>query len=347
MYTLNREYASINILRALGLWSDGPAKSLPWRRTANPARCKEDVRPIFWALRPQSYVDRTSDWGEFPNGRWGNSAAASFGESNHYLFYLKNRESAEERLAMWGRELHSEQDVWDMMARYVTGEPSADGVKVARTPWTEGMMEPESSALIKDLTELNKRGVLTVNSQPRVNGLPSSHPVHGWGNPGGYVYQKAYLEFFTSQENIECLKQILPAYPQVNYHIVNNQGSNWTNCDAHQPVAVTWGVFRGKEIIQPTVVDPEAFQVWKEEAFSLWHDQWGSLYEEGSTSRGVIEHIINNYSLVNLVDNDFPLETCLFELVHKMLAARDGVVAGQAVDGSSTSPVHENGVCKN
>lgn len=41
------------------------------------------------------------------------------------------------------------------------------------------------------------------------------------------------------------------------------QGSNWTNCDAHQPVAVTWGVFRGKEIIQPTVVDPEAFQVWK------------------------------------------------------------------------------------
>lgn len=66
-------------------------------------------------------------------------------------------------------------------------------MQVARTPWTEGMMEPESSSLIKDLAELNKRGVLTVNSQPRVNGLPSSHPVHGWGNPGGYVYQKVSM----------------------------------------------------------------------------------------------------------------------------------------------------------
>ena len=29
------------------------------------------------------------------------------------------------------------------------------------------------------------------------------------------------------------------------------------------PIAVTWGVFPGKEISQPTVVDPVAFTVWK------------------------------------------------------------------------------------
>ena len=36
-----------------------------------------------------------------------------------------------------------------------------------------------------------------------------------------------------------------------------------TNCDPTQPIAVTWGVFPGKEIIQPTVVDPVSFQIWK------------------------------------------------------------------------------------
>lgn len=35
-----------------------------------------------------------------------------------------------------------------------------------------------------------------------------------------------------------------------------------TNCSS-SAIAVTWGVFPGKEIVQPTVVDPESFQVWK------------------------------------------------------------------------------------
>jgi len=39
--------------------------------------------------------------------------------------------------------------------------------------------------------------------------------------------------------------------------------ADYTNCDQNEPIAVTWGVFPGKEIIQPTVVDPIAFTVWK------------------------------------------------------------------------------------
>lgn len=31
--------------------------------------------------------------------------------------------------------------------------------------------------------------------------------------------------------------------------------------------AVTWGVFWGREIIQPTVVDHTSFMIWKDEAF--------------------------------------------------------------------------------
>lgn len=38
---------------------------------------------------------------------------------------------------------------------------------------------------------------------------------------------------------------------------------DYTNCDSLTPIAVTWGVFPGKEIIQPTVVDPVAFKTWK------------------------------------------------------------------------------------
>jgi methylenetetrahydrofolate reductase (NADPH) len=69
--------------------------------------------------------------------------------------------------------------------------------------------------------------------------------------------------------------------------------------------AVTWGVFPQKEIIQPTVVDPESFPIWKDEAFELWKSEWRDLYEEGSRSREIITEIHDSYYLVNLVDNDF------------------------------------------
>ena len=57
----------------------------------------------------------------------------------------------------------------------------------------------------------------------------------------------------------------------------------------------------------------------QDEAFELWAEQWGKLYEDGTTSQGVIRHIMDNYYLVNLVDNDYPQESCLFDIIHKML----------------------------
>ena len=36
-----------------------------------------------------------------------------------------------------------------------------------------------------------------------------------------------------------------------------------TNANVYSSIAVTWGVFPGSEIIQPTVVDPIAYQFWK------------------------------------------------------------------------------------
>lgn len=43
-YTLNREVATIQILKRLGLWCEEPRRALPWKVPANHKRCQEDVR---------------------------------------------------------------------------------------------------------------------------------------------------------------------------------------------------------------------------------------------------------------------------------------------------------------
>lgn len=42
----------------------------------------------------------------------------------------------------------------------------------------------------EELLRVNRQGILTINSQPNINGKPSSDPVVGWGPSGGYVFQK-------------------------------------------------------------------------------------------------------------------------------------------------------------
>lgn len=76
--------------------------------------------------------------------------------------------------------------------------------------------------------------------------------------------QQAYLEFFVKPEYAEALQRVLPKYePRVNYHMINRDGEDFTNADRQTPNGVTWGIFPGKEIVQPTVVDPVSFIVWK------------------------------------------------------------------------------------
>uniref|UniRef100_A0A8D2B330 Methylenetetrahydrofolate reductase n=1 Tax=Sciurus vulgaris TaxID=55149 RepID=A0A8D2B330_SCIVU len=316
-YTLNREVATTEVLKRLGLWTEDPRRPLPWAVSAHPKRREEDVRPIFWASRPKSYIYRTQDWDEFPNGRWGNSSSPAFGElKDYYLFYLKSKSPREELLKMWGEELSSEESVFDVFARYLSGEPNQHGRTVTCLPWNDEPLAAETSLMREELLRVNRHGVLTINSQPNVNGKPSSDPVVGWGPSGGYVFQKAYLEFFTSRETTEVLLQVLKKYElRVNYHIVDVKGENITNAPELQPNAVTWGIFPGREIIQPTVVDPVSFMFWKDEAFALWIEQWGKLYDEESPSRMIIQHIHDNYFLVNLVDNEFPLDNCLWQVM--------------------------------
>jgi hypothetical protein len=80
---------------------------------------------------------------------------------------------------------------------------------------------------------------------------------------GRYVYQKAYVEFFASPANFKALEPRLKASPAITYMAVNAKGDFIANVGPNDVNAVTWGVFPAKEVIQPTVVDPQSFNVWK------------------------------------------------------------------------------------
>ena len=195
-YTLNREYATTEILKKLGLWlEDQSLRALPWKKTSNNhVRLKENVRPVFWSMRPKSYVHRTSDWNEFPNGRWGLSSAPSFGTLNDYhLFYMKIDATRDELLDEWGHELTCEEDIWKVFTCYISGEKNGAGKLVRHFPWKDEEMSPETKLIQDHLIECNRKGILTINSQPAVNGKPSSDPTFGWGVKYGYVYQKVNL----------------------------------------------------------------------------------------------------------------------------------------------------------
>lgn len=324
-YTLNREVATTAVLEKISLWCREPHRPLPWKLAANRKRCCEDVRPIFWSSRPKSYIYRTRTWDEFPNGRWGTSESPAFGElKDYYLFFMKSKSSPDELRRMWGEELTCEQDVWDVFHCYISGEPNKSGIRVSRIAWNDEELSAETALLQSHLMTWNKKGVLTINSQPNVNGVSSADSLLGWGEVDGYVYQKAYVEFFTCRENVEALLEVLPSFKRVNYHIINSKGNkDYTNCHHLAPIAVTWGVFPGQEIVQPTVVDPISFKVWKDEAFGLWQEQWGKLYPSESPSRAIIDHICNTYFLVNLVDNQFPKENCLWDVLAAMFLRRE------------------------
>merc|ERR1719443_134673 len=299
-YTLNLETSCMRIVKDLGLISDwAQTRELPWKQSAETKRKGEDVRPIFWANRPHSYFKRTAAWDDFPNGRFGNAASPAFGEC---VFHSYGRESSEkvhqERRQMWGTPV-TVREVGDVFIGFLRGT-------VKRLPWCQEGPTAESGSIAKTLVRYNQLGLLTINSQPRVNGSLSTDPNVGWGPANGFVYQKAYAEFFCSPESLaKLIKGIEDEKLRfLSYTAVNEAGQVRSNVDDRNVNAVTWGIFPGKEVVQPTVVDSQSFLVWKDEAFALW-SEWSDIYDPAAPSGRLIETIQSTWYLVNLVDNNF------------------------------------------
>ena len=301
-YTLNLENSVSAILKSLGLVSSqGIIKELPWRQSTSGGRkTSEDVRPIYWSNRPVSYLTRTEIWDDFPNGRWGDIKSPTFGELNQYHAIRAGSKSDKiraKRKKIWG-EPKSIKDITDVFVSFCKG-------KINSLPWCEMPLAQESKQISGDLLKLNEMGYFTINSQPKINGLPSEDAEVGWGGPSGRIYQKAYLEFFTSKDKLDRLLKSIGSKENISYEAINISGDLITNLPENNAMAVTWGVFPNKEIIQPTIVDTRSFLIWKDEAFSLWMNDWASIYEPKSESYRLIKEIYDTYYLVNIVDNDY------------------------------------------
>jgi len=91
----------------------------------------------------------------------------------------------------------------------------------------------------------------------------------------------------------------------ISYQAINIKDEQIHNFEDDSVNAITWGVFKGKEVIQPTVVDHNAFSIWKDEVFSDWLLSWGVIYENESPSYQLLERINKSFYLVNVVDNNY------------------------------------------
>lgn len=199
---------------------------------------------------------------------------------------------------MWGDNPISLQDIYDVFAKFLEG-------KVSYLPWCETKLDPETASIAPRLVQLNRKGCMTVNSQPRICGRPSSDPVFGWGKPGGCVYQKAYIEFFCSPQILSRVLKNCEKIQSVRYIASDADGNLYSNCKPGASTAVTWGVFPNSEVLQPTVVNDQSFMAWKDEAFALWKRSWGSIYEDDTDGVKLIEQIHDTFFLVSIVDNNF------------------------------------------
>jgi methylenetetrahydrofolate reductase (NADPH) len=122
-------------------------------------------------------------WDEFPNGRWGDGRSPAFGDLSDYHLCSLTTAKAATRTSMWGEAPSSYDDVAAVFCKYIRGE-------IPKLPWCETQLNLETVSLVDFLVRMNSALFLSINSQPRINGAPSTDAAVGWGAVGGYVFQK-------------------------------------------------------------------------------------------------------------------------------------------------------------
>ncbi|MCL7031391.1 hypothetical protein MKW94_021456 [Papaver nudicaule] len=170
LYTLNMDKTALAILQNLGLIEESKiSRTLPWKRPTNVFRVKEDVRPIFWANRPKSYISRTRGWEQYPQGRWGDSRSPAYGALTDHQF-LRPRSRSKKLQEEWAVPLTSVEDINEKFSKLCVG-------KLKTSPWSElDGLQPETKIIGEQLGGINSKGFLTINSQPAVNGVKSDSP---------------------------------------------------------------------------------------------------------------------------------------------------------------------------
>lgn len=75
----------------------------------------------------------------------------------------------DEQRKMYGENITALSDISDIFIRYLKGE-------IKKYPFSEGSLQLETNVILETLIKLNKNYIFTINSQPKVNGVPSSDP---------------------------------------------------------------------------------------------------------------------------------------------------------------------------
>lgn len=264
----------------------------------------------------EGLLGREATWDDFPNGRWGDARSPAYGEIDGYGVSLHM--SVTQAKALWGSP-KSVEDISNLFIRHLKGELSA-------IPWSEEEFNAETATIRDQLLGLNTRGWWTVASQPAVNGLLSSDPTFGWGPANGFVFQKAFVEFFMPADDWKRLHEKL-ASPEMKdrawFYAANAEGDFWSSDFSgglSQEVkeagtnAVTWGVFPGKEIITPTIIEEVSFRAWAEEAFGIW-GEWAQVYGKGSESAQLLERLKGELWLVNIIHHEYIEKEALWEFL--------------------------------
>lgn len=327
-YTMNLERSTVMVLERLNLVecvkdNEVVTEVLPWRKSLHPDRSKESIRPIFWQNRKYSYILRTSGWDEFPNGRWGDSRSPAFGDIDLSASQLL-RQSPKRAYELWGCP-QTLQDLANIIVSYLNNQIQA-------LPWSDGPIGSDTAVLKDALISLNKKGFFTLNSQPALSAVRSNDKTYGWGPKNGFIYQKQYLEFLVHKDVAGQLIETVQAHnaadthSYITYYVVDKQGNLRSNSKDDDINAVTWGVFPGEEILQPTIVEKVSFLAWKDEVYSLI-DEWVTIFNTKTIAELVAQDKIRqfselitsfgeNYVLCNFVNNDFTLDNSdMFDLL--------------------------------
>lgn len=264
----------------------------------------------------EGVLGREATWDDFPNGRWGDARSPAYGEIDGYGVSLHM--SVTQAKSLWG-EPKTTEDISNLFIQHLKGELSA-------IPWSEEEFNAETAMIRDQLLAVNSRGWWTVASQPAVNGLRSNDPTFGWGPANGFVFQKAFVEFFMPADDWKRLYEKL-SRPEMKdsvwFYAANAEGdflSSDFSGGLDQEVkeagtnAVTWGVFPGKEIITPTIIEEVSFRAWAEEAFGIWAE-WAQVYGKGSESATALEKLRGELWLVNIIHHEYVEKDALWHLL--------------------------------
>jgi methylenetetrahydrofolate reductase (NADPH) len=268
--TLNVEKSVYRIVQEMG-WTDAKqAKASRKVALANGNANGHLADPRLASLRSSDATDarRSTDspasWDEYPNGRFGDARSPAYGDLDGWGVSLKLTPS--EALRQWGTPV-SYADISQIFVRYLQGT-------LAVIPWSDEPLRSETNSILPHLLALNtQKNWWTVGSQPAVDGCPSEDPIHGFGPEGGYVYQKAFVEFFGDYEDVLAIQRKAAevesrskrrkitfyaacAETESSKSIISNMAGGDAN-------AVTWGIFPGKEIVTTTLIEEMSFVAWK------------------------------------------------------------------------------------